>query len=164
MPERKPILFCKKKMTSQENIVEALKSADASVRNAAALRMIDTDAVDFIPALTDAIMNADNVGANGTLVYALGHFDCNPYFRLLVAVALRHKFEASCEACSILLEHDFELLDKQIAECRRLVDSAQEDTLTDFQMVALAQIRERFCGENLPNNHTLDDETEHTKP
>ena len=125
--------------------------------------MIDTNAVDLIPALTDAIMNADNVGANGTLVYALGHFDCNPYFQLLVAVALRHKFEASSEACSILLEHDFVLRDYQIAECRMLVASALEGTLTDFQKVALADIGERFCGERGPDLHVLEDETGHDK-
>ncbi len=134
-------------MTSTEEIVQELKSVDPSVRNAAALRVIDTDAVDAIPALTDAIMKAVNVGANGTLVYALGHFDCTPYFGLLVSVALRHGFEASREALSILCEHDFVLRPDQIAECQKLLDCAHEGTLTEFQKEALAEIRERFSGD-----------------
>jgi len=68
---------------------------------------------------------------------------------LLVAVALRHEFEASLEARKILTEHDLVLQDDQLAECRRFIDSLDVNGLTEFQRAALVEIRERFFGEGL---------------
>ena len=136
-------------MTATDKIIRDLQATDRAVRNAAALRLIDAKAVDAIPALTDAIRNTEHIGANGTLVYALGHFDCSSHFGLLVAVALRHEFEASLEARKILTEHDLVLQDDQLAECRRFIDSLDVNGLTEFQRAALVEIRERFFGEGL---------------
>lgn len=133
-------------MTSTDEIVRDLSAADPSIRNAAALRMIDARAVGAIPALSEAIARADNVGSNGTLVYALGHFDCSEHFQLLVSVALRHRFEASMEARRILAEHDFVLQDHQLEECGRWLGALRLSELTDSQRQAMAEIRDRFLG------------------
>ena len=75
--------------------------------------------------------------------------DCSSYFELLVSVALQHRFEASLEARSILMEHDLVLQNDQIVECMMFIDSVDLDALTDFQREASADIRERFYGEQI---------------
>ena len=131
-------------MTLNDEIIVDLGSPDPRVQNKAAIRLIDCNAVDAIPSLTQAITAFNNIDANGTLVYALGHFECSPHFELLVSVALRHQFEASWTAHDILKEHEFELRNTQLEETRRFIESLDIDGLTNFQQDALATIIEKF--------------------
>lgn len=131
-------------------LLSELASSDSSLRNKAALEIVDHDWKEFLPHLAMAIARPSNIGANGTLVYALGHFDCREYFELLVNVAIHHGFEASQGALCILTQNDFELSGHQLSKLERDLDGVSRHPLLDFQMYAVGRIREHFCGE--PSN------------
>jgi hypothetical protein len=133
-------------MNRTQKVLQELESIDSSLRNDAALKVMDNNLEELVPALAAAVARSSNVGANGTLVYALGHFDCSRYFELLVDVALHHKFEASGEAFSILLEKDFDLNKDQLLAVEQAINEAKIDSLTDFQQEVLDGIRYRFFG------------------
>jgi hypothetical protein len=133
-------------MNTNQEVLHKLESNDASLRNKAALKILDDNLEELVPALAAAVARSTNIGANGTLVYALGHFDCSRYFELLFDVALHHKYEASGEAFSILLEQDFNLSKDQLLAVKIAINETNIDSLTDFQQVALDGIRRRFFG------------------
>lgn len=123
-----------------------LESDDASLRNETALEIADNRGEEAVPILATAIARTENIGANGTLVYALGHFDCRQYCELLITVALHHRFEASQEAMMILTEKDCDFLDDQLLTVKKELDAAGQGALLDYQQYALGRIRKHFFG------------------
>lgn len=87
-----------------EALIADLESPDAKIRNHAALDLMDRQAEAAIAPLIRAILKPENEHHRGTLVYALGAFDCEPCVELLIDLALTGNYEVSLGACSIIYD------------------------------------------------------------
>ena len=85
-------------------LIQDLESTDATVRNAAAIDLMDLGDERAVAPLLRAITNPENVNHRGTLVYALSAFNCEGFIELMVRLALTGNYEVSGEACSIIEE------------------------------------------------------------
>lgn len=103
-----------------QNYIQGLESEDASVRNDTALKIIDGKHEELVPKLLERIHDPRTKGANGTLVYALGHFDCSKYFTDLVRFAVTLGFEAHWGAMSILGKQKFWIGEEDIEHVKDL--------------------------------------------
>lgn len=85
-------------------LIGALDSADSSVRDKAALQLMDIGDPCAVDNLLRAISKPENKNHRGTLVYVLSAFDCEPFVEVLVELALTGNFEVSMGALSIIEE------------------------------------------------------------
>jgi HEAT repeat protein len=80
-----------------EELIEQLKSSDGMTRNRAALELMDAGDQSACQPLVAAICDPANEDNRGTLVYALGAFDCSTYIDLMVDLVIGGNYEvASC--------------------------------------------------------------------
>lgn len=77
-------------------------TADPVERNALALRCAEARLAGADKVLARLIQRPDLVDARGTLVHALGYFDCTPYIALLVDLVITGSFEVAHEALEAL--------------------------------------------------------------
>lgn len=87
-----------------ESLIENLRSPDGKTRNTAALDLMDSADPRAVQPLIDAIREPANENNRGTLVYALGEFDCSDHIDLLVDLVLDGNYEVSSCAFNILTE------------------------------------------------------------
>lgn len=92
---------------TQSLLVALSEASDASVRNAIALQVADEKIVGGDKVLSRLIQRPDLASQRGTLVHALGHFDCSGYVALLVELVASGNFEVAHEALQALetVEH-----------------------------------------------------------
>lgn len=91
-------------MRDPQSLVEDLESEDPSIRNKAALELMDIGDEVAVEPLLRAISKPNNINHRGTLVYALSAFNCERCLELLVDLVLTGNFEVSTGAFSILEE------------------------------------------------------------
>ncbi|MFG3454423.1 HEAT repeat domain-containing protein [Stutzerimonas stutzeri] len=91
-------------MRTVEIIIQDLESSNSSIRNKAALDLMDMQAEGAVEPLLKAISKPENVNHRGTLVYALTAFNCEQYLEVIVDLALTGNYEVAAEACSIISE------------------------------------------------------------
>lgn len=84
------------------SLLQSLESTDASVRDAAALDLMDIGDERAVAPLLRAISKPENVNHRGTLVYALSAFDCREFIETLVHLALTGNYEVAAGACNII--------------------------------------------------------------
>ena len=132
------------RMKDAEEVLSDLQSCDASKRNEAALKAIDLRLEEAVPVLLKSALNRDNIGFNGTLVYALGHFDCLLYFSQLVEISIFHGYEAVWAAMSIIDDQKLNPSKRQLEEALSVIESAVSNDLTEEQTRALDLIKERY--------------------
>ena len=90
-----------------ETLLLDLQSSDAAVRNTAALKLMDSeDPVAILP-LLEAIAKPENANHRGTLVYALGGFECLEHLEVLVDLVVSGNFEVASCAFSIIENFEF---------------------------------------------------------
>jgi HEAT repeat protein len=102
-------------MKPLELLVQDLDSSIASIRDQAALALMELGSDAAILPLLSAIARPENANNRGTLVYALGAFDCRNHVETLVDLALTGNFEVATGAFQIIA--DFEaspLIDQKI--------------------------------------------------
>jgi len=102
-----------------DSIINDLKSKDSRVRNTAAIKLMDIGDPSAVVPLFEAILNPENVNHRGTLVYALGVFDCSAHLSILVDLVLSGNFEVSAGAIDIIDE--IPLTEKQIIEIQKIL-------------------------------------------
>jgi hypothetical protein len=88
-------------------LVALAETSDASVRNAIALQVADERIVGGDDVLSQLIQRPELANQRGTLVHALGHFDCSGHVMLLVDLVASGNFEVAHEALQALetVEH-----------------------------------------------------------
>ena len=106
-------------MKNSDLLIKKLESLDASVRDAAAIELMDLGEVLAVAPLIQAIQRPENVNNRGTLVYALSAFDCRDYLSLLVEWVLTGNYEVATGAFSIIEESM--LADHHIVEIQELL-------------------------------------------
>ena len=126
------------------NYIRGLESEDASVRNDTAIRIIDGNHCELAPMLLERIHDPKTKGANGSLVYALGHFDCSQYFTDLVKFAVTLGYEAHWGAMSILGEQKFWIGEEEVKQVKDLFDSLDDSALKEYHKEAIRIISESF--------------------
>lgn len=91
-------------MKPLELLLPDLESSIASIRDQAALALMELGNDAAVAPLISAITRPENVNHRGTLVYALGAFDCRDHVETLVDLALTGNFEVSTGAFLIIEE------------------------------------------------------------
>ena len=91
-------------MRELQSLIQDLESPESSIRDRAALDLMDLQDDSAIAPLLRAISKPENVNHRGTLVYALSAFNCEAFLETLVDLALSGNFEVSVGACSIITE------------------------------------------------------------
>ncbi|MEK8035064.1 HEAT repeat domain-containing protein [Ideonella sp. DXS29W] len=93
-----------KTMRELQSLIQDLESPSSSVRDKAALALMDMGNESAVVPLLQAISKPENLNCRGTLVYALGAFNCEPFLEVLVDLVLTGNFEVSTGAFSIIEE------------------------------------------------------------
>jgi hypothetical protein len=89
--------------TAASPLLEILRStSDATVRNTAALALSDLQDPRVFNVLVDLLKDDRTRGNRGTLLYALGAYDCSPVLPLLVEFVIEGNFEVSRQALSLI--------------------------------------------------------------
>jgi HEAT repeat protein len=91
-------------MSDLQSLIHDLEASESAVRDKAALQLMDIGDERAVQPLLQAISKPENINHRGTLVYALGAFDCELFLEPLVDLALSGNFEVSAGALSILEE------------------------------------------------------------
>lgn len=91
-------------MRELQLLIQDLESPSSSVRDKAALDLMDLGNESAVGPLLNAISKPANFNHRGTLVYALGAFNCEPFLEVLVDLAITGNFEVSTGAFSIIHE------------------------------------------------------------
>jgi len=106
-------------------LLEVLQlTGDAAARNAAALALSDLKDLSAFSVLVDLLKGDRARGSQGTLLYALGAYDCSPILPLLVDLVIDGNFEVSRQACSLISGIETELDDRAWKNCRERLRTA----------------------------------------
>ncbi|MES2934216.1 MAG: hypothetical protein V4805_12105 [Pseudomonadota bacterium] len=89
-------------MQKLQSLIHDLNSSNSSIRDRAALELMDIRDGSAVGPLLQAIAKPENVNHRGTLVYALSSFNCEPFLEVLVDLVLTGNFEVSTGAFGIL--------------------------------------------------------------
>ena len=89
-------------MRELQSLIQDLESNNSSVRDKAALDLMDMGDGSAVGPLLRAISKPENLNNRGTLVYALGAFNCEPFLEALVDLVLTGNFEVSTGAFGII--------------------------------------------------------------
>ncbi len=112
-------------MDEHNQLLKELQSADPQARNKAALVLRDI-AEAAVPALLRAIHEPANENNRGTLVYALGVFNCSEHFSALFSLAVSGNYEVQCHALSILQEQRFAPTTQERREAKQQLNGLQQ--------------------------------------
>ena len=91
-------------MRELQSLIQDLECPSSSVRDKAALDLMDIGNESAVGPLLHAISKPENLNHRGTLVYALGAFNCEPFLEVLVDLVLTGNFEVSTGAFGIIEE------------------------------------------------------------
>jgi HEAT repeat protein len=91
-------------MRELQSLIHDLESPNSSVRDKAALDLMDIGDESAVGPLLRAISKPENLNHRGTLVYALGAFNCEPFLEVLVDLVLTGNFEVSTGAFGMIEE------------------------------------------------------------
>jgi len=89
-------------MKSIDALILNLESTDSSVRDKAAISLMDIGDKRAVLPLIKAIQMPENTNHRGTLVYALSAFNCLAHIKLLVNLILTANFEVATGVFQIL--------------------------------------------------------------
>lgn len=89
-------------MRELQSLIQDLESPSSSVRDKAALDLMDIGDESAVGPLLLAIAKPENLNHRGTLVYALGAFNCEPFLEVLVDLVLTGNFEVSTGAFGMI--------------------------------------------------------------
>ena len=96
-------LALRHEMTSTTRLIEILRSSsDVNIRNAVALALSDLQAPEAFNVLVDLLKDDLTRTSRGTLLYALGSYDCSPILTLLVELVIEGNFEVSRQSLSLI--------------------------------------------------------------
>ncbi len=87
-----------------QSLIQDLESSSWSIRDKAAIALMDLGDERAIQPLLCAIAKPENANHRGTLVYALSAFNCEAFVEKLVDLVLTGNFEVSTGAFAIIEE------------------------------------------------------------
>ncbi|XLZ71012.1 hypothetical protein ABT364_03340 [Massilia sp. SR12] len=91
-------------MRDLQSLLQDLESSSSSIRDKAALELMDLQDEAAVGPLLRAIAKPENINHRGTLVYALGAFNCEAFLEVVIDLALTGNFEVSLGAIGIIEE------------------------------------------------------------
>jgi len=100
------------------------KTNDATVRNAVALALSDLKDPSTFDVLVSLLNNERTRANRGTLLYAIGAYDCSPILPLLVDLVIEGNFEVSRQAFSLISGIETELDERTWQTCIERLRSA----------------------------------------
>ena len=133
-------------MHAIQTLIAALQSPVASIRNHAAVALMDLHESEAIGPLLEAIENPTHRNERGTLIYALSGFDCKDKFHQLFRWALEGGYEATGEALSIICEQDVQADADTLSKCKALL--AQAHIHESVEPDLLLELRELLSQNN----------------
>lgn len=131
-------------MSELSKIIRDLRSDDPALRHAAALKAADSGLGELAPVLLERSLEPKMIGWNGTLIYALGHFDCSRYFAQLAEVAVSHGYEAAWGSMSIIDEQEIQPTREELEGAKAIMKRAKKEGLSDDQEEAWGMIEGRY--------------------
>jgi HEAT repeat protein len=115
----------RKAMTAVPQMLELLKKTnDGAVRNALALALSDLKDPSVFDVIVKLLNRKRTRGNRGTLLYALGEYDCTTILPLLVNIVIDGNFEESRQALSLITGIETELDDRTWDRCIKRLRSA----------------------------------------
>ena len=106
-------------------LLELLRTTDNPViRNAVALALSDLNEPQAFQVLVGLLRDERTKKSRGTLLYALGAYDCSGILPLLVGLVIDGNFEVSREAMSLIQGIETELEDLEWSACRMRLRAA----------------------------------------
>ncbi|HRI51091.1 MAG TPA: HEAT repeat domain-containing protein [Pseudomonadota bacterium] len=125
-------LAARNEASAAPRLLELLRTTDnPRIRNAAALALSDLRQPQAFQVLVDLLRDERTEKNRGTLLYALGTYDCSSILPLLVDLVIAGNFEVSLQALSLIQGIEIELDDRQWAACtarlRAALSSASEE-------------------------------------
>ena len=136
-------------MRELQALTQDLESPDSSIRDKAALDLMDIQDASAVEPLLRAIAKPENVNHRGTLVYALSEFNCEAILPELVELALTGNYEVCTGACSIIEESitSAETANLVQAQLKNFVSSTQ---LAEHNQIALQDLLELTSSNGWP--------------
>ena len=136
-------------MRELQSLIQDLESPDSSIRDKAALDLMDIQDVSAVEPLLRAIAKPENVNRRGTLVYALSAFNCEAFLSELVELTLTGNYEVCAGACSIIEESitSAETANRVQAQLMSFASSTQ---LAEHNQIALQDLLELTSSNGWP--------------
>lgn len=100
------------------------RTNDSAVRNAVALALSDLKEPAAFAVLVDLLKGGRVLANRGTLLYALGAYDCSPILPLLMDIVIDGNFEESRQALSLITGIETELDEQTWQMCVERLRSA----------------------------------------
>lgn len=128
-------------MHELQALIQDLESPDSSIRDNAALDLMDIQDASALESLLRAIAKPENVNHRGALVYALSAFNCEAILSELVELVLTGNYEVCAGACSIIEEliASVEAANQVQAQLKNFVSSTP---LAEHNQIALQDLLE----------------------
>lgn len=118
-------LASRQEMSAAPPLLELLRTTnDVTVRNAAALALSDLKHPPAFDVLVNLIKDERTRGSRGTLLYAIGAFDCSSILPILIDFVIDGNFEVSRQAFSLIGEIEVEVDERTWNACASRVQNA----------------------------------------
>lgn len=112
------ILASRHEASASPRLLELLRKTDnAVIRNAVALALSDRNDPQAFQVLVNLLRDERTQKNRGTLLYALGAYDCSSILPLLVDLVIDGNYEVSRQALSLIQGIETELDDRQWNAC-----------------------------------------------
>lgn len=119
-------------VSAAARLLELLRSTDNPViRNAVALALSDLKEPQAFQRLVDLLRDERTEKSRGTLLYALGAYDCASILPLLIDSVVDGNFEVSRQALSLIQGIETELDDRQWSACKVRLQAALASASAD---------------------------------
>jgi len=95
-----------------------LSNEQHKLKNIAAFNLKEIGDSRAVDSLFNIALNEENIGKNGSMLYALSGLDCSRKFKELFQILFYHDYEAKAHAYNILSEQEFEFSKEDLIEIR----------------------------------------------
>jgi HEAT repeat protein len=125
-------LAARHETSATPRLLHILRTTDnAIVRNAAALALSDLQELEAFKVLVDLLRDDRTSQSRGTLLYALGAYDCSPILPLLVDLVIGGNFEVSQQAFSLIRGIEKEIEEGVWSACTTRLQTALASAATE---------------------------------
>jgi hypothetical protein len=109
----------------QDRLLDILKNTQNNViRNELALLLSDAKNPKLFEVIVDLLKNSKTSNSRGTLLYALGGYNCSSILSLLVDFVISGNFEVSNQAYNLITEINSNIQESVWTECKNKIENA----------------------------------------
>ena len=138
-------LASRREASAVPHMLRILQDTDnASVRDALALALSDLKEPAAFDAIVALVKSDRTMGHRGTLLYALGAYDCAPILPLLVSLVIEGNYEVSRQALALIEGIDTEVDDRTWQTYVERLQTALE-VATEDRRPLLERLKEMFA-------------------